>query len=152
MGLDMFLFMRKPIFEFMIGEDKFGKLRTAIRELFPEIPASMVVNELRYEAMYWRKANHIHNWFVQNVQNGEDDCGEYRVTRDNLEDLIDVCKRVLANPALGKELLPTTEGFFFGSTEYDDGYIDDIHYTIRGLKSLLNEELKDCDFYYHSSW
>ena len=25
---------------------------------------------------YWRKANHIHRWFVENVQGGEDECQE----------------------------------------------------------------------------
>ena len=28
---------------------------------------------------YWRKANHIHKWFVDNVQEGIDDYREYYV-------------------------------------------------------------------------
>jgi len=28
------------------------------------------------EVGYWRKANQIHNWFVENVQNGIDECQE----------------------------------------------------------------------------
>lgn len=47
---------------------------------------------------YWRKANHIHNWFVQNVQDGEDDCEYHReVTKEYLEMLLSICKTVLAS-------------------------------------------------------
>ena len=45
------------------------------------------------EAGYWRKANQIHNWFVQNVQNGNDDCGSYffitKIERER------ICKKIL---------------------------------------------------------
>ena len=45
---------------------------------------------------YWRKANEIHNFFIENVQDGEDDC-EYHneCTREILEDLLHTCKTVL---------------------------------------------------------
>lgn len=43
------------------------------------------------EVGYWRKANHIHNWFVENVQGGEDDCGYYEVTAEQLTELRDLC-------------------------------------------------------------
>ena len=29
---------------------------------------------ISYPVGYWRKANAIHNWFVQNVQDGRDEC------------------------------------------------------------------------------
>jgi hypothetical protein len=48
------------------------------------------------EVGYWRKENHIHNWFVENIQNGEDDCKYHReVTEEDLLELLDICKRVL---------------------------------------------------------
>ena len=47
---------------------------------------------------YWRKANHIHNWFVENVQDGQDDCEYHQeVTKETLEELLYVCKTVLAS-------------------------------------------------------
>lgn len=50
---------------------------------------------------YWRKANHIHDWFVKNVQDGEDDCRYHNeVTKEALEELLDVCETVLANSEL----------------------------------------------------
>lgn len=51
------------------------------------------------EVGYWRKANHIHAWFVENVQGGNDDCSYYTVTEDNLMDLKEICEKVVAlNP------------------------------------------------------
>ena len=47
------------------------------------------------EVGYWRKANAIHNWFVNNVQNGKDDCGTYPVHRNRLEELLQLCTKVL---------------------------------------------------------
>jgi len=57
---------------------------------------------------YWRKANQIHKWFVDNVQGGEDNCGEYYVSHEKLKDLLDLVNRALAerNP----NLLPPQEG------------------------------------------
>lgn len=49
---------------------------------------------------YWRKANHIHKWFVDNVQNGVDECHPYQVSRKNLEDLLNICSKVLADSKL----------------------------------------------------
>lgn len=44
---------------------------------------------------YWRKANHIHNWFVENIQDGEDDCDYHReVTKEDLEELLNICKTI----------------------------------------------------------
>ncbi len=73
---------------------------------------------------YWRKANQIHKWFVDNVQGGEDNCGEYYVSHEKLKDLLDLVNRALAerNP----NLLPPQEGFFFGGTDRDEWYWQDL--------------------------
>lgn len=63
--------------------------------------------EAKSEIAYWRKANQVHKWFVDNIQNGNDDCGYYKVTKNQLQDLIDKCKEILHNVELidGKVLL-----------------------------------------------
>lgn len=103
---------------------------------------------------YWRKANQIHNWFVEHVQNGVDDCRYHNeVTKEDLEELLDTCHEVLCNPDLADELLPTQGGFFFGSTEYDEYYIQDLECTINTITKVL--ETTDFDkemLYYVSSW
>ena len=43
------------------------------------------------EVAYWRKANAIHRWFVNNVQDGIDECQETIVTRNQLFTLLQIC-------------------------------------------------------------
>lgn len=58
-------------------------------------------NAKLYEEMgYWRKANQIHGWFVDNVQGGEDDCGEYEVTRSQLQELLYLVLEVISHSKL----------------------------------------------------
>lgn len=114
------------------------------------------------EVAYWRKANEIHKWFVDNVQDGDDNCGYYEVTKENLETLNALCKQVLEecgenefcfNSARASELLPTQDGFFFGNTDYDNWYIEDIQDTIIQLEKILKEfDFEHNGLLYHSSW
>lgn len=106
---------------------------------------------------YWRKANHIHKWFVDCVQDGEDDCEKYEVTESNLLDLKAVCEEVLSlkgkDEGKIEEILPTQGGFFFGSTTYDEYYFSDVEATIE----IINKVLETTDFekelvVYQSSW
>ena len=101
----------------------------------------------------WRKANHIHKWFVDNVQNGKDDCGYYEVTKEQLEELLEVCKTVTDDLIMAKKLLPTTSGFFFGSTDYDEWYFDDVKYTLETIENVLNTtDFENEMIMYCSSW
>ena len=111
----------------------------------------VVETEREVEAGYWRKVNQVHNWFVENVQSGEDDCGTYEVGREQLANLKSRCERVLADPTRAEELLPTTEGFFFGGTEYDDYYQEGLRDTIRILDQCLAMPA-DTVWSYWSSW
>ena len=133
---------------------------------------------------YWRKANAIHKWFVDNVQDGADDCEYYEVSKEQLENLLSICIEVrdkskmgkgwvkngetyangmwcpnyeegatIINPEVAKELLPTQSGFFFGSTEYDEYYMQDIIDTIDIITTVL--ETTDFDremVVYCASW
>lgn len=119
MGLDMYLqatkFFSDSSSEGQKEKNTFNKIIEAVdysyfSENFPFCTVSVTV-------AYWRKANAIHKWFVDNVQNGEDDCGDYSVSREQLESLISICNKVLQNNDLAEKLLPPQSGFFFGSTE-----------------------------------
>jgi hypothetical protein len=151
MGLDMYLRGRRYL--------GFGNEKTAqaVQDCFPELHGMLdsfqysVVNEVTTEVAYWRKANHIHNWLVKNVQDNVDDCGYYEVSRAQLEQLRDCCVQVLDDFGLADKLLPTQGGFFFGSTEYDEWYkhsLTSTIYQINRALSLPNEWW----FEYHSSW
>lgn len=136
------------------------------------------------ECAYWRKANAIHNWFVQNVQNGVDDRDIYLVTREQLEQLKEACEMVLAqvqtkdaqvcvgtrysnrkvspimedgrvitNPEKCAEILPTQGGYFFGSPDYDEYYIQDVETTIKIITEVLEQTNWDVEtIAYSSSW
>ncbi len=149
MGLDMYL-NKKTYVQYWEhnGADNYEVTVTKAGE-----PAGIDGRKVKYiieEAGYWRKANQIHRWFVENVQNGIDNCGEYYVSREQLSELLTLCKAVQNQPAVADEVLPTASGFFFGGTEYDEWYMQDIDNTIQ----ILNEALadKNGEYYYSSSW
>lgn len=66
------------------------------------------------EVMYWRKANHIHAWFVDNVQKGDDpnDGRIYLVSWEKLKELLSTCKKVLKASEL-------VDGQVYAGTVYD---------------------------------
>lgn len=130
---------------------------------------------------YWRKFNALHNWFVNNCGEGVDNCQEMYVSNKDIEkllvDLIEVRnsldkspKKVAQvkigfdenGPVMGdmevyedvskvKELLPPSDGFFFGSTNVDNYYYSDVVETIELFKNLLKES-PDGTYYYQASW
>lgn len=116
---------------------------------------------------YWRKANEIHNWFVENVQDGEDDCDYHNeCTREILEDLLHTCKivldscattyrdgQVVIDSSVAEELLPRCRGFFFGGDGYDEYYVSDIVDTIKILEDVLAiTDFETQMVFYRSSW
>ena len=148
MGLDMYLHARCYISTY---SDENKAQLDAINAAIPG-RGEITFNQLIGEAAYWRKDNHIHKWFVDNVQDGKDDCGTYYVDRDKLAELRDVCREVLDDHSKAKTLLPTRSGFFFGGTDYDEYYYDALTYTCLLYNELLDDKYKGFDFEYHSSW
>jgi hypothetical protein len=154
MGLDMYLYASKytsPA-EWRPEDErkKFNDLLKAIDgEKFIDTDLPSIVIDLKVG--YWRKANQIHQWFVDNVQSGEDNCAEYYVDRDKLKELRDLCKLALKDKGKAEELLPTQSGFFFGSTEIDEWYWQDVNLTVEIINKCL--EMPDTwTFKYQSSW
>jgi hypothetical protein len=130
-------------------EEKYEVKVTKGGEPVEAIKASRV-KYIEEEIGYWRKANQIHRWFVENVQEGKDDCGEYYVGDNQLQELLDVCKKVTADNSLAESLLPSASGFFFGATNYDEWYFEDVKNTISILEDALQS--KGGEIYYSSSW
>jgi len=115
------------------------------------------------EVGYFRKANHIHNWFVEKCQDGIDECQETIIPKEKLEELLNVCQTIITptkgplpdvvREALAEDLLPTVGGFFFGSTEYGDYYFSTINDAIKILQEIINTTNFDTeDIIYHASW
>jgi len=157
MGLDMYL--RKRIYIGANYEHNNVKGEINITKGEENKPVKINLNKVTYiieDAGYWRKANQIHKWMVENVQNDEDDCKEYYVSDDKLEELLSLCKQVKANHTLAKKLLPTQDGFFFGDTEYGEYYFQDIDDTIKIIEDIFSEKEENgyypFEVYYQSSW
>lgn len=174
MGLDMYLEARKyvgmidwkkvpnPLPEGASFNDYTSEDFTVVKQLFPaeltnhtDAGSHVAVN-----VGYWRKANQIHGWFVDNVQDGEDDCKEYHVERRHLVTLLELVTKVLeGDKDTAKELLPVRSGFFFGNYDeedgYDEWYYEQLKYTKNMLTDVLSvvpEDTMDYSFYYQSSW
>lgn len=114
--------------------------------------------EVQFTVAYWRKANAIHAWFIQNCASGEDDCRPVYVQREQLEELVKLCEEALTaynagNKAAAESLLTPTGGFFFGSTEINEWYRQDLENTIKQLNKIIkNPKLENWEFYYRASW
>jgi hypothetical protein len=183
MGLDMYLTKKnyvkrwehnKPEEQFEISVKRGGETYSTIK---PE-RVSYVIEEV----MYWRKANQIHGFFVNKGYEITPDV-KYQLEGEHIVELLDTCKKVLeilnrsekktvqvvggwrngedymvdvevydkADEVL--ELLPPTEGFFFGSYQIDKWYKQQIEETI----SVLEEELSVSgdnypEYEYYASW
>jgi hypothetical protein len=187
MGLDMYLTAKK-----YVGDWKHDKPEE--RKRYRSITKAMGLDGVRCDGSphlevevcvaYWRKANQIHKWFVDNCQGGTDECQKTYVEREKLLSLLNACKKVIKsakmekgevkngttfkdgvevpmledgkvvkNTKVAEQYLPTNGGFFFGSTDYDQYYIQDLEYTVEQLEAMLsNKALESFDFYYHASW
>lgn len=69
--------------------------------------------------------------------------------------------KVIENPELAQEELPTQAGFFFGDTNYNEYYIEDLKEYIRQADEIIADyenEIKsgtdkfDIDYTYQASW
>jgi hypothetical protein len=174
MGLDMYLDKRTYI------GNQYKEPKEVKKIGFLGVKDSRV-SEIIERVMYWRKANAIHKWFVDNVQDGEDDCKEYWVSRESLKSLMNILDTLVKglktkkakiqvgtryengkeNPIMEDGELITnpelaqkllpSEGGFFFGGTEYDNYYLDE--CKRTLKELT-ELLKEeeGEFYYHSSW
>jgi len=151
MGLDMYLNKKTYVkqWDHQSPEEKYEVVVTKGGKPVDAIKASRV-KYIEEEVGYWRKANQIHKWFVDNVQDGVDNCGDYYVERSEMKELLELCKKVQADHSLADELLPSASGFFFGGTDYDEWYYNDIENTISILEDALEDE--NGEYYYTSSW
>lgn len=159
MGLDMYLYARKGIssLEWDGASTKNNPDYTILTALMGASDWSYDPDELAYASVsiqvgYWRKVNAIHNWFIENLADGQDNCQPIYVPRSSLIDLKITCEEVLANHDKASELLPTGAGFFFGSTEYDEWYFLGIENTVEIVSKLIEDVPEGWAFEYQASW
>jgi hypothetical protein len=139
------------------------------------------ISYIEEELMYWRKANQIHAYFIGDAEdNGQavyvptDSLIELHAICNRIinecpleEGIINNGKslvngewvhntepgKVMTNSKLAAELLPRSEGFFFGSQDYDEWYMEDIINTRNMLDELFKQPKWDhADYQYTASW
>lgn len=172
MGLDMFL-NRKRLLSW---EDQV--------KMKEEMKIENPVVSVEEEVAYWRKANQINKFFMKRDIDGEgrnakvdiNDLKELlkickrlkrelrlvdgrihtgtRYTKENGVEEMYADGKVIANKELAEELLPTEAGFFFGSTDYDEWYYQQIVETIPVLEKIISEhnDAYDMEYSYYASW
>ena len=60
--------------------------------------------------------------------------------------------QVIAQPEFSAMLLPTLAGCFFGSTAYDEYYLESLKDTVKMLEPILSDLKDEGEYYYRASW
>lgn len=100
----------------------------------------------------WRKANQIRGWFVTRFDQEPDEQLKIALTDDDIDALISDIEQVLADKALAPSLMPTSSGFFFGSTDYDTYYFDELKDTLQYLKNDFEYNPDNEQLFYTEWW
>lgn len=156
MGLDMYMYRETYVkkWDHQSPEEQFDITVKKGGEIYKDINPKNI-STVSENIAYWRKFNALHNWIVNNCAEGVDECQKINVYSEALVELYDTLKQVNMDHSKAEELLPTTSGFFFGSTDYDDYYFEEVEQTIEVLKPYvksINEGTNRADFYYQASW
>lgn len=120
---------------------------------------------------YYRKANQIQNYFEEHYyEDGNDyDGDDYNnivtkvddLTIDDIIEHIDNIETSENKEETAKEEFPTTEGFFYGSTEYDESYFvsngefENDLIELKEIRNEINQKLENTDYHAvitYSSW
>lgn len=101
MGLDMYL-TKKHYVQNWAHNPKEQEVKITVKVGGKKHPMinTKKITYITEEAIYWRKSNQIHKWFVDTCQDGEDDCGTYMVSKEQLQKLLDLCITVRDNSIL----------------------------------------------------
>lgn len=120
---------------------------------------------------YYRKANQIQNYFEERFyEDGNDYEGtDYNnivtkvddLTIDDIIEHIDNINSSKNKEETAKEEFPTTQGFFYGSTEYDESYFEDNNefknelIDLQKIRNEINQKLENTNCHAvitYSSW
>lgn len=89
---------------------------------------------------YFRKVNFLFEFFSGSLNEEETTAV---ITRGEMEGLIEKCEFVLNNRDKASEILPTCDGFFFGSLDYDDYYFESVAKVLLSFQVILENYSDD---------
>ncbi len=93
---------------------------------------------------YWRKFGVLHQWFVDNAQEGSDDCRPAYVNNRCLQALQRACERVIDDP--------TSVTPYFSCGDGADPGVEELKYTLHILTHAIALQEQGWDIYYRASW
>lgn len=134
-----------------------------------------------FDIGYWHRAEAIHEWFIKNVQGNDDDQKIHIVTKEQIIELLNLCKKVWASSKLINGKVIVASHYTNGETKpiYEDGlvikdpqipkkllpcnsgifekydkcYLEDIKETIEILTAVLEEvDFEKEVVLYQASW
>lgn len=107
------------------------------------------------EIYYWRKCNQVHDWFIRNGNLDEDfnfSDPSLIIDKDLARKFIDELKIVIENHDKAEELFPTASGFFWGNTDYDEWYFENLKNTYTKLIGEFVETDWDNEHWEYICW
>lgn len=95
MGLDQYLFAKRTYYKPYNGRP--ADDHQAILDVcgISGFVADSEMTTVMAQVGYWRKANAIHGWIVNNCADGVDECQTIRISREQLEQLRFHCKAIM---------------------------------------------------------
>lgn len=103
---------------------------------------------------YFRKVNFLVKYFGDLGFDIENQTPFY-ITKEQVAELKSRCQAVLEDHSQAEVLLPTMSGFFFGSTDYDEYYFEDVEQVLKYCEETLLpmfDSLDDKESIYFSTW
>lgn len=145
------------------------------------IKDNFLSKQTRYQIGYWRKFNALQTFFQNRVESDYELCHGIYVHEDTIKELISTFNKILKDiktceteetqyctgwcngektydtknvykSQVAQELLPPGEGFFYGSQEIDEWYVEDIKYSLKLFKEALKLIELGYDIIYEASW
>lgn len=148
MGLDMYMYRKLYIknWEHTAKENRYEVTVKRNGEVLEDWSNPTYIEK---EVGYWRKFNALHGYIVNEFAGGLDNCEQIYLSKEDLQKILDTLIDTYETKDASK--LPPTEGFFFGSTDVDEYYWDDVKQSIEAFKTYVadNEEV---DYFYTASW
>lgn len=164
MGLDMYFYARKTTYKSFSKWDKSSKvdetnypedLKTFSDYIYDRNFKSVQI-ETRYQIGYFRKFNALHSYIVKTFANGVDNCQDIILYKEDVEQIKKVLDDVLnvhQQAEKAKEILPTQSGYFFGGTDYDEFYFNEVKVAVDLMQNLLdNFDFESYQLVYRASW
>lgn len=150
MGLDMYLEAKRYVAPY---DSQTEPMRRAIGAAIGYVPPKekpgedtslLEVSGVTVRVGYWRKFDALHRWFVNNTQEGHDDCRPSFVSVDTLIELEEQLEQVSDDPASASEYFTADE-----NETLDEGEVD---YTLKVLHHAKRLQAQGWDITYRASW